>query len=358
MNIKNIKYRFPHWLVLPVLALITFGLTEWLNRHPDWTERYYSQGIYPSIAGILSRLSSFFPFSLDDLLYIMLILFAFFLLIMALTNKIRWKRAGKLSLSTLALVYVLFYFLWGFNYFRQDLNVRLNLASSEPDSNDFYLIFEKILTQTNATWCSFETFHKQKADSLIENSYQKLAPLMDITYPSGTRRAKNITFSLLFAKAGISGYFGPFFNEIHLNKNILPVEYPFILAHEKAHQFGVTSEAEANFLAWLVCTQSQSKQIRYSASLAALQYFWNDAAKMRGLPQHFPKPNEQVLKDLQRIRKHWLALKNEKAGRIASGANDAYLKTNKIEEGIDNYNTVVKLIMDYSLDQGFQKALP
>jgi len=59
--------------------------------------------------------------------------------------------------------------------------------------------------------------------------------------------------------------------------------------------------------------------------------------------------------DYLRIREHWMKLRNEKVDKVASKVNDSYLKTNKVEKGIEDYKGVVKFVMDYSLDTAFQK---
>ena len=192
-------------------------------------------------------------------------------------------------------------------------------------------------------------------ERLIEKSYNKLAPVLQINYPAGKRRAKNITFSRFFAKAGISGYYGPFFSEVHINKNNLPVEYPFVLAHEKAHQFGISSEAEANFYAWLVCSQSESKQLQYSANLYILKFFIYQGYQMEQYPEIIKELNGNVKNDFRRIQEHWLNLRNKKINKVASKVNDTYLKTNKIEKGIEDYYGVVKHVMDISQDSVFQR---
>ena len=76
-----------------------------------------------------------------------------------------------------------------------------------------------------------------------------------------------------------------FFNEFHVNKKVLPLEYPVIFAHEKAHQFGVTAESEANFYAWLVCRQSDSQVLNYSANLFILRYFFSQASAIGRIPK-------------------------------------------------------------------------
>jgi len=355
---KRKKYsgnRFPWWIVLPVLALLTFGFTEWLAKNRELTEVVYSQKIYPFIGKILSTVSSMFPFSVDDLFYVGLIFLLISLIVLLVLKKISWKKTGKIVLNALALIYLLFYFFWGFNYFRPNLNARLEIKNQSADSEDFLKVFEELVKQTNQSYTTFDEFNKNEIDSLVESSYKKLAPAIKVDYPAGQRPAKNITFSRFFAQAGISGYYGPFFNEIHLNKNLLPVEYPFVLAHEKAHQFGITGESEANFYAWLVCTQSESEKLKYSANLMILRYFIFQGFRLEKFPEIIKKLDEPVKNDMQKIREHWANLRNEKIDRAATKMNDAYLKTNKIEEGVKDYRGVVKHVMDFSLDSAFQK---
>jgi len=344
-------------MILPVLALVTFGLTKLAYRFPAVTEKWYSQKFYPLVAKIISPVSSSIPVSLDDLFYILLIVAFFVLIILLIFRRISLKFTGKIVLNALAATYILFYVLWGFNYFRNDLYQRLNLAKHEPSNKAFLKQLKKIVDETNKSWISFEKWDKNQVDLQIEKSYKELAPVLKISYPAGKRKAKPITVSRFFAQAGISGYYGPFFNEVHVNSYILPVEYPFILAHEKAHQFGITNEAEANFYAWLVCTKSKSKQLQYSANLHVLQYFLYRGYLLEEYDEILKKLDKRVKKDLQLIRENWMSLRNEKIDEAASKVNDFYLKTNKIKDGVIEYSGVVKFVMDYSNDAEFREKL-
>jgi len=349
--------KFPKikWLVLPVFAVITFGLTKLAYRFPAITERWYSQKLYSLIASIISPVSNLIPISLDDFFYFLLILILIVPVLLLIIRKISFSKAGKLMLNILATTYILFYVLWGFNYFREDLYQRLKLTKHEPSTKAFILQLTKLVNNTNKSWCTFENWDKEQVALNIEKSYKTLAPALKIKYPGGKRKAKSITVSRFFAQAGISGYYGPFFNEVHVNSYILPVEYPFILAHEKAHQFGITNEAEANFYAWLVCTNSKSKQLQYSANLHVLQYFLYQGYQLEEYPKIIAKLDKRVKKDLEKIRENWMSLRNEKIDEAASKVNDFYLKTNKIKAGVKEYSGVVKFVMDYSYDAAFQK---
>ena len=335
--------------------MVVFLLTQLASFFPEFTDKWYSQKTYPVIASVFSNISSVFPFSIDDTFYLLLITVFLVLLFSIIIKKISFSRALNLTLNTLAITFTAFYLFWGFNYFRSNLNQRLDIPEQNPDKEKFISQLEILIENTNKSYCSFEEFNKNQIDSLVEDSYKNLASALKIRYPLGKRKAKNITLSGFFAKAGISGYYGPFFSEIHVNNKILPVEYPFVLAHEKAHQFGITSEAEANFYAWLVCTQSPSKQLKYSANLTILRFFLYEGYQLKEYPEIIAKLDDRVKADFNKIRDHWDNLRNEKVDRIATKVNDAYLKSNKIEKGIEDYTGVVKFVMDFSQDTAFQQ---
>lgn len=349
------KYRLKKWIILPLFAIITFGFTQLAYRVPAFTEKWYSQRLYSLIARVISPISSIIPFSIDDILYLLLIITFLILLFLLIFRKISMIKSLKIVINILAATYVLFYFLWGFNYFREDLYHRLKLTKHEPDTNSFIVQLKKQVENTNKSWCSFDNWDIQEVDANIEKSYKTIANALKIHYPAGKRKAKKITISRFFAQAGISGYYGPFFNEIHVNSYILPVEYPFILAHEKAHQFGITNEAEANFYAWLVCTNSKSKQLQYSANLHVLQYFLFQGYQLDEYADIIAKLDKRVKTDLKIIRENWMKLRNEKIDAAASKVNDLYLKTNKIKKGIEEYSGVLKFVMDYAYDADFKK---
>lgn len=348
MNVARVvKMLFSQKLLLIWIAVFTWLTGQLMSTFPLIAEKGYSQGIYPAIATVLSAFSGLFPFSLDDLFYTLLVLLLFVLLVFLLLKKLNLKDFFILTGNTLATGFILFYLLWGFNYFRQDFNARLSIPESKADKNELLQVLEELVQQTNDSWLPVDAVNKTSIDSVIENSYRKHADLLKIGYPSGSRRLKNITYSRFFSQAMISGYYGPFFNEVHVNKNVLPVEYPMVLAHEKAHQFGITGEAEANFYAWLACTRSDNQHARYSANLHILRYFVYEAARFEEAKPIMEKLRDEVRNDYKKIRTHWLALRNEKIDEVAGKVNDAYLKANKVEKGIEDYSGVVKFVMDF-----------
>jgi len=349
----NSKFRNSVWgkLAIPVgIALLTFALTELFSRFPAFTETFYSKRLYPIIASILSFFNKWIPISVDDLFYGLLILFLFILIFLAIFRKVTLRKSLLLLIQTIAICYSAFYWFWGFNYYRNNLNERLTIRQATTDTVQFVAVLNNLINETNVSHCSFDSISKPEISRLVESSYQVNAEFLKIKYPNGTRIPKSISLSSFFAKAGISGYYGPFFSEIHLNDSLLLIEYPQVLAHESAHQFGITSEAEANFYSWLVCNQSTSKHLKYSANINLLSYFLAQARKLHQYPEIVRSIKEPVINDIRTIQKHWARLHNEKIDKVAGKVNDAYLKTNKIKNGIDDYFGVVQFVMDFKTD--------
>ena len=347
------KAIWPFWL-----ALATFGLTELFSHHPKLTETVYSQKLYPGIAHLLSFVSQWISFSLDDVFYLLLTIFIMTIFLMAIFRKIRVGRFLLLLLQTLAICYVLFYWLWGFNYYRSGINERLQIIKSKPDTLPFVRVLENLIAQTNASYCTFESISKPEISRLVESSYKKNASFLKLNYPQGSRVAKPISLSSFFAKAGIAGYYGPFFSEVHLNDSLLMIEYPQVLAHESAHQFGITSEAEANFYSWLVCTKSNSPYLRYSANISMINYFLSQGRRLHNFADLVHQINKPVIDDIRKVQKHWQSMRNERIDKAAEKVNDVYLKTNKVKKGIEDYFGVVQFMMDFETDTLAQKRIP
>jgi hypothetical protein len=343
---------------LPIwLALVTFGLTELLAHYPEITESVYSQALYPVIAFLLSFLSKWVSFSLDDTFYAVLSIFLFSLLILPFFTKLKWKKSLLLFVQTAAITYALFYWFWGFNYYRVGINERLSIAKSKPDTVQLVRVFEKLIAETNASYSSFDSISKPEIVGLVESSYQKHASFLKINYPQGTRVPKPITLSPFFAKASIAGYYGPFFSEAHLNDSLLMVEYPAVLAHEYAHQFGITSEAEANFYGWFICSRSESKHLRYSVNLGMVNYFLAQSRHLHNFADLVHRIDKRVIADIRNMQRHWARMRNEKIDQVAGKVNDAYLRTHKIEKGIEDYFGVVQFVMDFETDSAAQKRV-
>lgn len=330
-----------------VLAALVFLTVRFSVRNSRLVELYYSTGIYPFIAKLFSAFSNLIPFSLWDIFWIFAILLIISGLFLVIFRKVKLGWYGLRLLQLLALLYAFFYLVWGFNYFRPKIESRIGWDKTKAGETVFRSILDSIIVHTNSSYISVSSSDYPMIDRLVEESYRKNSTELGINYPNGSRRPKTMLFSSFFAKSGVSGYFGPFFNEVHLNYYLLPMEYPFVLAHEKAHQFGITDEAEANLAAFVICMTSGDRRLQYSGYVNLLVYFLSDASHLKDIKDYIRKIDNPVILDLRFQRRHWQGLQNKTLDKVQTAANNAYLKTNHIEEGVKNYNQVVALVISY-----------
>jgi hypothetical protein len=353
MNIKKISKAGIIINSLPFIsAILVFVLVKLGVRFPFIIEQYYSKGIYPFIANAISMISSMVPCSLWDIFWISILIFIGFGVILVILKKLAFKKFLLRLAQCLAISYSLFYITWGFNYFRPEMPSRLGWFKTNLYEADFRNLLDTLITQTNKNYTVTTPGEYQEIERNLEKSYQDHSFLLGITYPNGSRTPKTIMISSYFAKSGISGYFGPFFNEVHVNYYELPGDYAYVLAHEKAHQFGIANEAEANLTAFIVCTGSSDIRLRYSGYMNLLIYFLDDASDMKDYKDFLKKINPLVLHDIVSRQNYYDRLTNRTLEVFQTAANNAYLKSQNIEKGIKNYDQVVQLAINWYLFSG------
>ena len=320
-----------------------------------WVERVYSNGVYQRIQPAISSLSGRAPIALLDVAIGVLLVSA--LVFGARRVRRDGLRPGLLRLLaagvvTAAVVYLWFLVFWGFNYRRVPLEQKLVYDPARVTRDQGLQLARSAVERVNAlVGQSKEAALEPVAllDALRSvQSHLGAAPLAAAAQP------KRSLLALYFRRAAIDGMTDPFFLEIVVNPDLLPSERPFVLAHEWAHLGGFADESEANFIAWLTCVRA-SPPAQYSGWLAAYQHISS------GLPYEDRRTLAALL--TQPVRAD-LAAERDRFNRsspavrtVARGAYDTYLRANRIEEGIANYNAVVRLMLGTSLDAQWNPRL-
>ena len=86
-------------------------------------------------------------------------------------------------------------------------------------------------------------------------------------------KPKGTLLNFYFRRAVVDGMTDPFFLETLVVSDLLPLERPFVTAHEWAHLAGYNDEGEANFVGWLTCMRADEPG-QYSAWM----FLFNEAA--------------------------------------------------------------------------------
>lgn len=329
-------YSLVSLLGAPLLAAL-------LGHFPNFVERVYARGLYAMLTRGFTASTSLFSFSISELALYLFILLVLALLFETIRRR-EWKKNLTRVVRLLALGVVWFYLSWGLNYSRAPIDEQLRLPEAPADSLTLRANVLWSLQNTNTLWQPVPEWNLEQLDAEIERCYRRVYAKLPLDLMPGTRRPKFLLVPALFDYTQTSGMFGPFFHEVHLNSELLPLELPFVLAHEKAHQMGFARESEANFLAVLVCLASADSAINYSAHFALVGKFARLALQFADGDTLLKALRPEVKADFKAVRARY----QKYAGPISefsSATYDAYLKANQIKTGVANYGEVAELVM-------------
>jgi len=340
---KTNKQKWIHLLVAAgILLVVIFSF----SRSPMLSEGYM-RTVYPVIATLFSFISGVFPFSLYDLFILAALLWFTGMLLLLILRKIALSAFLYSLLRFTLIVVAWFYLSWGIAYFRNDFYTRNEVKEVPYDKENLHKVTLRFIDNANRLYVNSNELDKEDVKDEIEQSYHQHYQVLLLPFPNGTRKVKAMMFESFYTKMGVSGYFGPFFNEIHVNNYGLPFTYPFTLAHEMAHQYGIAPESEASLYAFIICAGSSDPLVRYSAYVSVLGYLLRDARRL--LPDDYDllisAIRPEIIADLQRNSEHWMAARNETLSDTQDRMYDVYLKTNQVSSGRDNYSEVVGLLV-------------
>ena len=160
------------------------------------------------------------------------------------------------------------------------------------------------------------------------------------------RQPKRVFFSRLMSRFNYTGFYFPFTGEANINVDPPPCLIPATVAHEMAHQRGISSEQEANFVGILACLESGDPLYVYSGWLFGYVHLCNalykaDADRYFALAAALP---ETVKADLWANNEYWAQFET-KAAKVSEKVYDTMLKTYGQELGVQSYGAVVDLLI-------------
>lgn len=314
------------------------------------TGEWYARRIYPHTAPILSRAASLVPFSLEELLVLTVVVCLSGYPILAHKRGQRWQRILRREAEVVLWLYAWFYWGWGMNYFREPFHVRAGVKPAAYDEVQFRSFLRAYTDSLNASYCemvSVDTLHVQQSIRIL---YTKVPDRYGLGSPKPYHRPKSLWFNTLYSSVGVLGYAGPFFVEMQLNEELLPLQYPFTYAHELAHLLGISSEAEANYWAYRTCTQSERPEVRHSGYMGLLPYVIVNARAVMEAEDYQAWTLtlcDEVVQELEEKRVYWEEKYSHTLGSIQDKVYDLFLKGNQISTGKKNYAEVIQMILSH-----------
>ena len=351
------------------LALLLMGF----GYFPAMVERCYSAGLYSVLLNVRLWITAWLPFSIGDLLYIVVCIYLIYKLIRSLIHikkegitKAKVWRASAIIL----LVWISFKLLWGLNYDRLGaghlLDIEQKAYSGEAvDSLVNELIdslnsTRKLLTQVKIQVDTLPVGNPAPYFSWAQEAYQR-AKTSYTFLPKQAPRVKATLFNPLADYVGFTGYFNPFTAEGQVRTDMPGLELPFVACHETAHMLGFASESEANLIGYLVAIQSTNPYVRYSAyneifTYAQREQFVQLAQQkdsvgfMGAVAQNRARLDTLVKQDRKAVRNFFNRHRSSVAP-IMSGVYEQYLFLNKQNAGLKSYDEVIGWLIDVKRKQ-------
>lgn len=164
---------------------------------------------------------------------------------------------------------------------------------------------------------------------------------------------KPVYFSRFLSALDFTGIYCPFTGESNVNVDSPASMLPATVAHELAHQRGITSEQECNFLAILAATTCGDKAYAYSGWLSGYIYLGN--ALYRADPDTYWAIRnalpETVQADLRYQNEYWDQFEDKAPQKVSNRVYDSFLKGYGQELGLQSYGTVADLLVTYYKDR-------
>lgn len=330
-----------------------------LAQFPDFVECYYSNGLYVFISKLTRYVFGWIPFSVGDVFYT--IASIYILRWLFINRKRIFKDTKNWAVDVLAAVsigYFAFHLFWGFNYYRLPLHESIDIKN-EYTTESLIAFTKTLIEKANATHVSITNnpdimvtlpYHKGDVLNRVPKGYEVLShQFKHLKYTS--QSLKFSVYSLSLTYMGFSGYLNPFTNEAQINGKIYPFKYPTTASHEAAHQLGYAAENEANFIGCLAAMRHDDKYFNYSGEIFALKHclnevFIRDKVQYDALRQSI---NPGILKNYKLAGDFWKAYKTPMEP-VFKTTYSGFLKANNQTDGIESYNYVVALLVNYFED--------
>ncbi len=345
------------WIILGLVALIA----NWLfGIFPVLYDTIYFRGIFQVIRVIYDYILGWVPFPMVYILFFVLvqIIYVFFKFKRFRKAQTVIAKIGSIILPILSFVGAViffFYFLWGFNYQQKTLSNQLKLPEVSADSVELYnesLFFMNRLKElrTSISEDTAALSFDHLPDDLEGDIRQSLEGLLSSwNLPTiGRVRVRKLYPKGTLLRISTAGVYIPFVFEGHIDAGLHPIQYPFTMAHEMSHGYGLADEGTCNFTGFLACMMSDDHMVQYSATMSLWRYMTNNLR--RAAPTLYSKLVKQMDRN---VRRDLIAVMDEMdkypdiLPEVRDVVYDTYLKSHGVKGGMTSYSTVVKLVLQW-----------
>ncbi len=363
--VKKIYSKIRYYCPLPVLIIYALFLLclmlHLISANSVLFSDFFNRYISSYGRNFLAKLTNVFPFSISETIIIFLPVIITLLITGSIYINKKSVQAGVRYLCWLFAVVTLFYSIFVLNfamaYQGSTLEEKLNLNRRNVSPEQLYET--AVILNEKVTELSDNVNFKLASFSVMPYSLNTMNTKLNDIYNSVTDKYKfigklrsNLKYVLLsepMTYTHISGVYTFYTGEANININFPDYTIPYTAAHELSHQRGVAREDEANFMAFLICIESDDDYIRYSGYLSMLEYVLNALYSADTTLYYKVSDNIDIRVKYEMIAYNDFYEKYKKniVSEVSSAVNDTFLKSQGQTEGTKSYGRVVDLAVAY-----------
>lgn len=366
LPLEPVKRKKSFFGIIPLWAFIPFCIAAMccvfhiLSRNSTAFANFFTDNVASVFRLVTAKLTNFIPFSLAETVVLSLPVIIFVFLWWSYGQISRNHRARPfLVLASIGCVfYSLFVLNFACGYGTDRIDARLGIERKKVSADELYYTASCLAEEVNNT--SATLTYGDDGFSVMPYSFDEMSEKLCVAfdavhekYPfikSFSGRVKPVAASVAMSYAHTTGIYVPFSGEANINIDFPDYSIPFTAAHELAHQRGISREDEANFIAFLVCMESDDVYIRYSGVLGMLEYTLSPlySASADYYREVYLSLNENVRGELRAYSEFFNKYRDSTASKVNNAVNDTYLKAQGTE-GTKSYGMVVDLAVAYYL---------
>ncbi|MBQ7011291.1 MAG: DUF3810 domain-containing protein [Clostridia bacterium] len=350
----------PLWFLIPAFTALLCVVFHIISRNSPAFANFFTANISSVFRFLLGKATNVLPFSLAEtaVLCLPVIIALFMWWACKQINKGNRARPFIVLLTVCCVCYSLFVLTFACGYGTDRLDKRIGIERKKVSADELYYTASCLMEEVNkyaatveygADGFSVMPYSYDEMSSKLCAAYERLAKKYDFIKTYSTR-VKPVAMSVPMSYAHTTGIYVPFTGEANINIDFPDYSIPFTAAHELAHQRGISREDEANFIAFLVCMESNDNYIRYSGYLNMLEYTLNPlyGANADYYREVYLDLNGGVQGELRAYSAFFNKYRDSTASKVNNAVNDTYLKVQGTE-GTKSYGMVVDLAVAYYL---------
>lgn len=267
------------------------------------------------------------------------------------------QRAVRMALTVLCAglsIYAGFCLLWGVFYGADSFQDKSGLTARGGTVEELTALTERFAREVSAAGDQVQRdenscFAVPRSEIFAEamSAYDGVVQVFDCLKKPAVM-PKAFVSSRGMSYLDFSGFYFPFTGEANLNDESPAAYLPANICHEMAHQQGIATEQECNFVAIMAATSADSAAYRYAGYLMGYVHLSNalyrvDQAAWQTIRDSLP---DAVRADLRQNSAYWAQF-DGLVNTAATKVYDGFLKSNGLTDGVQNYGTVVDLLLAY-----------